>query len=249
LSLRGVATAQLAQTPRGDVRSVAVGSAGPVVAVAQRSSVEVIAIGAKRQVRLGGFRGTAVALALSVDGRLVAAGCADGSVRCWSLPRGELVAANRGRRAPISSVAVAPNGRVFASSDSSGSVFVWSIPGGSQLLDLPSDEPVARLAFSPDGVRLAAATTSQVIVWNVTSGAVEHTLKLTRGGVASGLAISPDGNHLALTTLGGTVSLRALPKPAPKRAAAPSKRRARPAPPVPWYVGVLRKLGAAAWAP
>jgi WD40 repeat protein len=64
---------------------------------------------------------------------------------------------------------------------------------------------VSRLAFNPDGTRLATAAQSGVVVWDTASGVVVHDLFLNDlAGRATGttaVAFSPDGRLLAGTEL------------------------------------------------
>jgi WD40 repeat protein len=84
------------------------------------------------------------------------------------------------------------------------------------------DRPVYRVAFAPDGRRLASGTDDGVIkVWDPTDG--QEQLTIRRGVGVSGLAFSPDGKALAVcgrareVTLYDSVTgtlLRTLPCPA-----------------------------------
>ena len=93
------------------------------------------------------------ALAFSRDGRLLASGDDQRTVRLWSLPQGTLVRTLEGhRRARIHATAFSPDGELLASADEVD-VRLWSTRTGEAL-------GVARmgascLAFSPDGTRLA----------------------------------------------------------------------------------------------
>jgi WD40 repeat protein len=254
-ALKGHGMAQQVSTPTGAVRSLAFGPAGPLVAVATGPAISLCEAGTGRRLRLTGFRAEVVGLALSVDGRVLAAGAADGSLRCWSLPGGGLLAATR-QQGAVTAVALAGDGRLLASADAAGVVRLWAVPGGrlAAELRLPTAEDVVRLAFSSDSAHLAGAgARGRLMVWDVASGAVRHTLS-TPAGVASGLAFSPDGRSLAVTTQGGAVSVRSLstvrgpkPTPVPRRRQGPVVPRVQD--PRRWFMDVLRRFGATARAP
>jgi WD40 repeat protein len=254
-TIKGHGTAQQVSTLPGHVRSVAFGPTGPLTAVATGSTVNLCETGATHALLPTGFRSDVVGLALSVDGRVLAAGAADGSLRCWLIPGGGLLAASR-QQGAVTAMALAGDGGVLASADTFGTVRIWAVPGGRLMveLQLPVPETVVRLAFSPDCVHIAAAGASgRLVVWDLASGAVQHTLA-SPTGVASGLAFSPDGRYLAVTAVGGGVSVRSL-SAAPKPSRAGTRLRIRK--PIPrsthvtggWFMDVLRKFGAAAWAP
>jgi len=72
-------------------------------------------------------------------------------------------------------------------------------------------EGVARIAFSPDGKRLASASDDQSVkVWDPASGKEALTLRGHSAGVSS-LAFSEDGNRLASASLDGTVRIWEAP--------------------------------------
>src|SRR5262249_19653201 len=68
---------------------------------------------------------------------------------------------------------------------------------GKERLALPVRERVARLAYSPDGKRLAAGTDQGTIhLWELATGKIVSRVEGHRGGVSC-LAFSPDGRRLA----------------------------------------------------
>lgn len=92
-------------------------------------------------------------------------------------------------------------------------VVLWDPRTGKQVRVLekpptpPSDIAWA-LAFSPDGKRLASGNAAgNVTLWNLDTGAVEHTLRVSRDRVVEQLAFSPNGKVLAAGTNSGEVQL------------------------------------------
>ena len=71
-------------------------------------------------------------------------------------------------------------------------------------------DEVNGVAFSPDGTRLATASTDKTAkVWDATSGREVHTLAGHTDNVY-GVAFSPDGTHLATASTDKTVRLYAM---------------------------------------
>ncbi len=78
-----------------------------------------------------------------------------------------------------------------------GDVHVWDAESG-QLLHAPKDVPPSlhRLAYSPDGQRLAlAGTDGSLLVWDADTCA--ELLRRSHGGPVAAVAYSPDGKRLA----------------------------------------------------
>jgi eukaryotic-like serine/threonine-protein kinase len=161
---------------------------------------------------LQGHTAPVAGVACSADGRRVASIGVDGFLRAWELPsRRELIAC-KGHEVSSGAVAVDPAGTLTASGGGEpfkgGEVKVWDLATGELRFDLPGHDGVVNgLAFSPDGTRLASASTDGLLrVQDPRSGA----LLWTHQGAADfgSLAFSPDGATLACGDRQGTVTVR-----------------------------------------
>ena len=247
LTARGVA--QHLVTPRGTLRGLASGSNGPLVAVATGHTVHVVEPTTARRLTLNAGRDV-TCLAFSGDAGVVASGDVDGSWRCWSTRDGGLLAANR-QHGRVSCLAVSADGQTLASASPDGTLCVWAVPGGRLVtaFQFPNAEPIGRLAFARDGRRLSAAgANGRLVILDVLHEQLLHSLA-GPPGLISDLAFSPDGQLLAVTSASGAVWVRAVSRSISQRRPAVLPSPTRVTPGGHWLVDVLRKVGAAAWAP
>jgi WD40 repeat protein len=63
-------------------------------------------------------------LALSTDGRVLAAGCSDGGIRLWDLAAGKELPQRRGHRGAVTGLALSADGRLMVSASATVLVFM-----------------------------------------------------------------------------------------------------------------------------
>lgn len=159
--------------------------------------------------------GSVYGLAVSPDSQRLALGYNDRKVRIWRLEDGALDATLGSHESNVQDVAYSPDGTLLASGTADGVIRIWDARTGSLSAQLSHyyDRSIFRLAFSPDGKRLAVGTGSiagdpNLEFWDVAEGSLRFSLEAhsASGHVAPSdarftstddLAFSPDGQILA----------------------------------------------------
>jgi WD40 repeat protein len=135
--------------------------------------------------------------AFSPDGKRLATAADDNTVKVWDAKTGKDLLTLKEHAQPVWSLAFSRDGNSMATATAwpDCGVKVWDAQTGKELLSIKDGG--YRVAFSPDGKRLACASAdfNAIRVWDAKSGQELFALKGYTRGVHS-LAFSTDGKHL-----------------------------------------------------
>ena len=161
------------------------------------------------------------AAALTPDGRTLAVGRTDGSVRLWDVSAPERPVAVEppltGATGLVEQLTTSPDGRTLAVSSDDGTVRLWDLaPGGPRpgpTLTGPTNYVFAS-AFSPDGRLLAAASADRSgYLWDLRRPGAPVAVLGGPTSYAYSPAFSPDGATLAIGSADKTVRLWDVRRP------------------------------------
>jgi len=213
----------------GPVRSVSFAPGGETVALASEAAVLVNDARTGKPIRTCWGHGDRVLCVVhSPDGKLLASGSADKTIRLWDAATGQELAVLEGHAGPVDALAFSPDGRTLASGIGmlrngianplgrfvagdglqAGEIKLWEVAGRKERRSIRTDSgAVYGLAFAPDGKTLASADgDGPITLRDVATGEGVATL---RGHTlpAFCVAFAPDGKTLATGGYDHTVRL------------------------------------------
>ena len=140
-------------------------------------------------------------LAFSPDGKILAEGNHDGTIKLWDVARCKNTATFNGHSGCVTTVAFSPDGKSLASGGRDRTVRFWDMADGKSTatLDWPDvSGGVLSMAFSPDGMILASAgqDMSNITLSDIATGKSIATFSAHSGSPCC-VAFSHDGKNLA----------------------------------------------------
>ena len=154
---------------------------------------------------LKGHTARIYAIVLTPDGKTLASGSADETIRIWDTSTGNQLLSLPSEK--TRTLAISVDGKILASSNTEN-IKLWDISTGTQLKTLKvEDESVTKLAISPDGKMLASGNhDGKIRLWDITTG---NQLNVFKGHFdnVNALSFSSDGKTLASGSYDGAIFL------------------------------------------
>ena len=155
-----------------------------------------------------GHASLVISVAFSPDGRLIASGSSDSTIKLWDAATCNQLRSLEGHTGPVNSVAFSPDGNVIASGSGDKTIKLWDVATGNQVRSLEGHTGyVTSVAFSPDGKVIASGSGDKTIkLWDAATGKQLRSLEGHTGEVNS-VAFSPDGKWIASGSQDKTIKL------------------------------------------
>ncbi|OYD96897.1 ribosome assembly protein 4 [Nostoc sp. 'Peltigera membranacea cyanobiont' 210A] len=157
---------------------------------------------------LEGHSSRVSSVGFSPDGKTLASGSADKTIKLWDVSTGKAIKTLTGHSSSVSSVGFSPDGKTLASGSEDKTIKLWDVSTGKAIKTLTGHSSlVISVGFSPDGKTLASGSEDKTIkLWDVSTGKAIKTLTGHSSSVIS-VGFSPDGKTLASGSDDNTIKL------------------------------------------
>jgi WD40 repeat protein len=180
----------------------------PVCLPQEPISSKLIKYKLKKECELTGHEHQIYSLAFHPNGKMLASGSRDGTIKLWSLSQGKLLQTLTGHTTWVSAIAFDRTGQVLASGSGDKTIKLWSIASGRETQTISGcSSSVDSLDFNAKGRILVSAGDGNIVTARSTrTGKVLRTLT-GHTGYVNCVAFSPIGNITASASCDNTARL------------------------------------------
>jgi hypothetical protein len=142
-----------------------------------------------------GHRNRVWSVAFSPDGKTLASGSWDRTIKLWDVSGGRLIRSFEGHGHDVNSVAFSPDVKTLASGSYDNTVRIWDLSSGRPIRSFEGHSAGVRsVTFSPDGKTLASGSEdSTVKIWSTDTG--ELLISLLHFDDGNWVALTPDNYY------------------------------------------------------
>jgi WD40 repeat protein len=146
---------------------------------------------------LRGHKKTVYSVDFSPDGKILASGSRDNTIKLWDVKTGQELSTLTGHGNSVFSVAINPQGNILASGSKDRTIKLWDLQTNQVIRTWRHKDAVRSVVFSHDGSILASGSYDGTIkLWEVKSGRLLNTIDAHKDGVLT-IAFTPDDQVIA----------------------------------------------------
>ncbi|ACK68582.1 WD-40 repeat protein [Gloeothece citriformis PCC 7424] len=172
------------------------------------NALQTVLVEGSERNRLEGHDSYVNSVSISPDGKTLASGSGDNTIKLWNLETGEQIRTLKGHEETVTSVSFSPDGKTLASWSYDKTIKLWNLETGQEIRTLTGhDYYVNSVSFSPDGKIWASGSVDKTIkLWNLETGQEIRTLT-GHDYYVNSVSFSPDGKTLASGSQDGTIKV------------------------------------------